>query len=245
MGSRKGFTLIELLVVIAIIAILAAMLLPALSRARERAREATCISNLKQMGVAHSMYMNDYGYVVKLVTTAWTESWKMRFLPYMSNNTGVFFCPSAKEMKERQNYFENTYHDRRARILAGGYGLNMFTRYHGYMETYPLYVTPTSALRNTGTLILITDNTMPGTGPNTWGVNTWYNYEEVDGGYNFWNTTPYLYKRVSKRHRGGTNVLFLGGNASWESFDDIVRPDIYNYKGISGKARWYGGKATW
>src|SRR6266852_3866661 len=60
MRTRRGFTLIELLVVIAIIAVLAAILFPVFTRAREKARQAGCLSNLRQIGTAAMLYVQDY-----------------------------------------------------------------------------------------------------------------------------------------------------------------------------------------
>ncbi|MEI6502795.1 MAG: DUF1559 domain-containing protein, partial [Armatimonadota bacterium] len=70
MSSRRGFTLIELLVVIAIIAILAAILFPVFAKAREKARQSSCASNLKQIGLATIQYMQDYDQRTPLSTKA-------------------------------------------------------------------------------------------------------------------------------------------------------------------------------
>ena len=106
MKKQRSFTLIELLVVIAIIAILAAMLLPALSKAREKARSIQCISNLKNIGVCLAIYMNDHDGFTPMINSYQVETggsnWKAKLVSTGciespgKSKIGVFGCPSIQ-----------------------------------------------------------------------------------------------------------------------------------------------------
>jgi prepilin-type N-terminal cleavage/methylation domain-containing protein len=100
--KRKAFTLIELLVVIAIIAILAAILFPVFSQAREKARQATCLSYKKNIGTAWSMYAQDYDERLPLfvVFNVPGGGWGTHVIlqPYCRNRQ-IFSCPTAGKGK--------------------------------------------------------------------------------------------------------------------------------------------------
>ena len=94
--ERSAFTLIELLVVIAIIAILAAILFPVFAQAREKARQASCMSNLKQIGLATTSYIQDYDETFPQASdTSWNNPWSTVITPYIKS-TQTFRCPSDR-----------------------------------------------------------------------------------------------------------------------------------------------------
>jgi prepilin-type N-terminal cleavage/methylation domain-containing protein/prepilin-type processing-associated H-X9-DG protein len=97
--QRTGFTLIELLVVIAIIAILAAILFPVFAQAREKARQTSCLSNQKQLGLRTMMYVQDYDETYPMTANygepiAMRTLWSDMVAPYLKNRD-IFKCPSA------------------------------------------------------------------------------------------------------------------------------------------------------
>jgi len=111
MNTRKGFTLIELLVVIAIIAILAAILFPVFAKVREKARQTSCLSNEKQLGLGFIQYAQDNNETYPYDTSGGyydEQGWAGEIYPYVKS-TGVFTCPDDTYKSTNAGYTEVSY----------------------------------------------------------------------------------------------------------------------------------------
>jgi prepilin-type N-terminal cleavage/methylation domain-containing protein/prepilin-type processing-associated H-X9-DG protein len=187
--SRRGFTLIELLVVIAIIAILAAILFPVFAKAREKARQASCLSNLKQVAIACQMYREDYdGVNVRIYFTA-TVRWHQAVAPYIKN-TDLFRCPSAPGLVDPYSG------------LPQSYGMNSFNFGPATQDGF-WYAKDDASIPDGSTVIWAADSYDPANASN----GSYY----VGGGATF--SQPVV--RVAYRHNDGFNAMFYDGHAKW------------------------------
>ena len=204
--SRRGFTLIELLVVIAIIAILAAILFPVFARAREKARQTSCLSNLKQLGLGCLMYAQDYDdcfpinyYMTAASNNNGVENGCMTvygsIMPYVRNSQ-IFKCPSQSPHRSYTYSGGGT--------VSTDYGLNMYTDTPGqpYNPVNPITVTGNTAFNpnaNVSNIMLMTEFNcvVPYVFPPLWRQAGTY-YADV-------------------RHNGGLNIAYVDGHAKWLS----------------------------
>jgi len=201
---RKGFTLIELLVVIAIIAILAAILFPVFAKAREKARQASCLSNCKQLAIATISYAQDYdekmvGYCTQCPANVWHPVWEM-LNPYIKN-TQVWFCPS--QTGTNQGLGSNVQH----LIIDLNWGAAPVSMAQITMPSEKLLFADAQ------------DGPLAG-GKEGSGGNPIVWCPSCAG-------VPYAYNLVyqyglSSRHNGGSNCVFADGHAKWKGLQAML-----------------------
>ena len=219
--TLKGFTLIELLVVIAIIAILAAILFPVFAQAREKARQSTCLSNMKQMGLAVNMYLEDYDETYPPgrteVAGVGTVLWTYYDIVYTYiKNFKVFLCPSSYQtfnLKDWQYYAHGMPYG-----IQGHYTANTDIMYDLYDNT----TSPKTAGQITAPsdMVMIFEGSYPALRDaqlaNNGAYYCWLPGAYLgNGGIAFGGPAEGLSDYKSGRHSEGINITYADGHAKF------------------------------
>ena len=190
--NKKAFTLIELLVVIAIIGILAAFLVPTFGRARENARQAQCSNNLRNIGLAIHMYIDDHGGKFPLRDPPGSGYWDRAALfgPYIDDDS-VLKCPSYKYHNGSWDHHSYGFND---------WGLNELIDTVWYARDINAVMYPSQCIMAADSGRLTTDDAT-------------ISYFTVNKGT---NSRP-----LGDRHSGGGNILFVDGHVKWYRIADV------------------------
>jgi prepilin-type N-terminal cleavage/methylation domain-containing protein/prepilin-type processing-associated H-X9-DG protein len=213
----RAFTLIELLVVIAIIGILAGMLLPALSKAREKARTASCVSNLHQVSTGITLYQDDNNGWLPPASTDYT--WPKKLDPYLPQRTPsptapanrAFTCPSAKYPGYSVTDVRFTYPCTAAML---GYGAGCANPASCGLSAQSPRKEATVGTKPTDTPLVFEGKLDAGkTSPNTFSNLKWSDFQSdmTKGG-------PANTASLDFRHSDNMNILFFDGHVGAVSF---------------------------
>ncbi len=206
--TRKGFTLIELLVVIAIIAILAAILFPVFARAREKAKQASCNSNVKQLMTACLMYAQDYdgNYTLAYLHPGTSRFWYQKWEPYVKN-AQIFICPAKPSgIGYSHGYGYN---------IRGLGGQATPSTYDGFGYYYDDYDTWNNAVVNESDIKAPAESIVIGDP----GSNSY-------SGHGLYLITYGSISYIPVLHNGGGNYGFADGHSKWLAANNVYRSNM-------------------
>jgi prepilin-type N-terminal cleavage/methylation domain-containing protein len=231
--SVRGFTLIELLVVIAIIALLLAILMPALQRVKNQAKQTRCLANLKQIGLAMHAYAGDYDYLVPRaelrpgvgIYTGIDMRWPILFMPYLGSvaqdaeeyyEIEIYDCPSYPLKEQTVDYCTNAFD-----LKGSGYECFGFTKLDDFpRHATTIYMADYEYIPDAGHIKIVVEDDSPSA------MKT--KMQSLD----LWNAShlssaPDSSRRMARdRHEKWVNCMFIDGHSSKMDAMEITQHDL-------------------